>query len=120
MSIINGYFSRTPRIHCRLFPRIICKDGFSVSVQANEYAYCSPRHTFDVQGYSQYYSMELGFPTAGDDSLTQYMDGDPETTDPTNTVYGYVPAEVVDALIEKHGGLDEEAMAKDRAEKGRL
>lgn len=37
--------------------RIVCKDGTSLSVQANEYVYCAPR-----DNYGPYYEVEVGFP----------------------------------------------------------
>lgn len=45
--------------------------------------------------------MELGFPSAADDLITDYA----EDNSYTDTVYGYVPVEIVDKLIEKHGGI---------------
>ena len=34
-----------------------------------------------------------------------------DASKPTDTVYGYVPIEVIEQVITKHGGLDEDAMA---------
>lgn len=75
-----------------------CADGFSVSIQANRFAYCNPRITHA----GDYVSVELGFPTRPDDLIMEYAE---DPSDPTETVYGYVPVEVVDALLEKHGGI---------------
>lgn len=47
-------------------------------------------------------AFELGYPSAPDDLIASYAD-DPIAQ--TDTVYGYVPAEVVEALIQKHGGI---------------
>lgn len=78
--------------------RIVCVDGFSVSVQANEFAYCSPR---DNRG--PYYQVELGYqsdiPT---DQIMEYCE-DPKR--PTDTIYGYVPVELVEEMIKQHGGM---------------
>ena len=81
-------------------PRIWCKDGFSISVQGGtEFHYCSPRlHC------NQYIEIELGFPSAADPLLEDYAE---DPSDPTGTVYGYVPIEVVESLVEKHGGMIE-------------
>jgi hypothetical protein len=77
--------------------RITCADGFSISVQAHDGAYCRPR---DSQG--PWYKVELGFPSeALGPEFTEYCE-DPEK--PTETVYGYVPIELVEALIARHGG----------------
>lgn len=81
-------------------PRVCCKDGFSVSVQGGDkYHYCVPR-----QHCNQYDEVELGFPSAADSLLKEYAE---DPSDPTGTVYGYVPIEVVESLIEKHGGMIE-------------
>ena len=77
-------------------PRVLCNDGFSVSIQANEYVYCSPR--LDVADH--YDTVELGFPSEKDDLILPYA---VEEDRPTETVYGWVPVEVVNELINKHG-----------------
>ena len=81
-------------------PRICCKDGFSISVQGGtEFHYCTPRiHC------NQYIKVELGFPSAADPFLAGYAE---DPSDPTGTVYGYVPIEVVERLVERHGGIVE-------------
>ena len=79
-------------------PRLYCNDGYSVSVQASEFHYCSPR----LNGLRDYESVELGFPSMEDELINEYADGGDDYTD---TVYGYVPIEIVEKLIEKHGGI---------------
>lgn len=81
------------------YRRLTCADGYNISVQASEFHYCSPR-TYMRDG--TYSAWELGFPTAHDDLLDSYAE---EPSSPLQTVYGWVPTEVVDALIAKHGGL---------------
>lgn len=81
-----------------IFPRIICADGFSMSVQGHYGAYSYPRDDF-AEGYSE---VEVGFPSALEELLMPYAEL-PET--PTETVYGFVPVELVETVIEKHGGL---------------
>ena len=73
------------------------KSGFSVSCQASERNYSSPRN--DSGPYTE---VELGYPSAPDPLIIGYAE-DPD--DPTGTVYGYVPGYVVTALVMKHGGL---------------
>lgn len=75
-------------------PRLYCNDGYSISVQASEFHYCSPR----LNGLQDYKRVELGFPSMEDELINEYADGGDDYTD---TVYGYVPIEVV----EKHGGI---------------
>lgn len=75
------------------------KSGFGASIQASDRNYCQPR---DNAG--PYTSVELGFPTAPEPLIAGYAE---EPDRPTETVYGYVPAGVIQALIIKHGGVDE-------------
>lgn len=88
-------------------PRIICNDGFSMSVQGSYSAYCSPRRTVD-----DYYSMEIGFPSESEPTIYEFMDGEVGVTNPTDTVYGYVPCWIIDEIIVKHGGINEELTFK--------
>lgn len=81
-----------------LRPRLYCYDGYSISVQASEYHYCSPR----LNGLQDYQSVELGFPSKEDELINEYAEDNPGSL---NTVYGYVPIEIVEKLIEKHGGI---------------
>ena len=79
--------------------RIECVDGFSISVQATHGSYCSPRT--NLGPWSQ---VECGFPS---DVPTEIMGYAEEPEDPTGTVYGYVPIELVEELIAAHGGMKE-------------
>ena len=91
----------------RLHPMVVCADGFSMSVQANGGAYCSPR----VEGANRYDTVEIGFPSESEDLILRYMDGrfsvDGEERDPTDSVYAYVPVTVVSLVLAKHGGIVE-------------
>jgi len=78
---------------------LVCEDGFTVSIQASQMNYCEPR---DDTG--PYVSVELGYPSAHD-SLIQPWAEDNER--PTETVYGWVPSDIVLELITKHGGIKE-------------
>lgn len=73
-------------------PEIECADGFTMSVQASLWHYCSPKA--DVGPWS---AVEVGFPSEPEPLLGQ--------TAPTeNVVYGWVPIKNVAAVIDKHGG----------------
>jgi hypothetical protein len=81
-------------------PRIVCPDGFSISSQANEYAYCEPRESgLDEETYTH---VECGFPSTSDisEDLKKYAE---DNSDYTSTVYAYVPVEIVKAELERHG-----------------
>lgn len=79
-------------------PRIKCADGFTISVQAGKGIYSDPRCDAD-----EYKLVELGFPSEIEESLTSYMED--YRADPRKTVYPYVPVDVVDEVLEKHGGI---------------
>ena len=94
---INKYFKENRKINDTHYPLIKCADNFEMSVQASKFHYCEPR-----LDSSYYVSVEVGFPSEKEDLLMEWADT-PE--DPTGTVYGWVPVEVVEEVIEKHGGI---------------
>ena len=82
-----------------LNPRFVCKDGFSISVQGNGYAYCTPR--LDDATYTH---VECGFPSST--PITKELIDYAENPDLLcETVYGYVPVYVVINELNAHGGL---------------
>ena len=84
----------------KLNKSVICADGFSMSVQAHEGGYCSPR----INDAERYTAVEVGYPSREEPLLMPYCE-EPEC--PTETVYGYVPSHVVTTVIAKHGGMVE-------------
>ena len=86
-----------------LAKRIVCTDGFSLSVQATRGAYCTPRTNL-----GPWLEVEVGFPSAKPE-LIMHRAEDPER--PTKTVYGYVDIELVEQLIELHGGPNDATLA---------
>lgn len=79
-------------------PRIVCSDGFSMSVQAGYYLYSTPRVNLESGNYTK---VEIGFPSEKEELICWYAE---DSSSYTETVYPYVPVEVVEAVIEKHGG----------------
>jgi len=75
----------------------ICKDGLSLSIQASGHHYCTPRN---YEG--PYTSVEIGFPSKICPELLEYAE---DIYKPIDTVYSYVPIEIVEKLIQDHGGL---------------
>ena len=82
-----------------MYKFVYFKSGFGVSIQGNSTNYCTPRNNF-----GPYTNVELGFPNAIEPLIAGYAE-DPDN--PIETVYGYVPAGLVQALIVKHGGVEE-------------
>ena len=77
---------------------VVCNDGFMMSVQASNTAYCEPR----IDNAERYTEVEVGYPSHPESLLIKYAE---EPEKPTNTVYGYVPAYTVHLVITKHGGM---------------
>ena len=82
----------------RLNKKVTCKDGFTMSVQANEGAYCSPR----IDKALKYTAVEVGYPSEREDLLMEWAE---EPEKPTCTVYGYVPTTRITLVVAKHGGI---------------
>ncbi len=76
---------------------ICCADGLEFSAQASAFHYSVPR-----ENQGPWTAVEIGFPNQVVDEFLEYAD-DPEN--PTDTVYGRVPVAVVEAVVEKHGGI---------------
>lgn len=79
-------------------PLIVCNDGFTMSVQGSRIHYCFPREDQDW-----FTEMEIGFPSEKEDLILKYAE---QEEIPTETVYGWVPVEIINKVIEKHGGIN--------------
>jgi hypothetical protein len=82
----------------KMRPRIVCVDGFFMSVQGSVGHYCSPRKDAD-----EFTSMEIGFPSQDEELIASLAEN---KTALTETVYGWVPCELIQQVIDKHGGID--------------
>lgn len=71
-----------------------CADGFRMSVQASEYHMCEPK---ELRPYGTYESFEVGDVSSFEELLDEYDEG--------ADVYGCVPADVINSIVKKHGGL---------------
>ena len=80
--------------------RVVCKDGYSISIQAHDGAYCEPRQ----DGAECYSLVELGYPNQSD-SLIDHLAETPDK--PKKTIYGYVDVNTVYLLLTKHKGIIE-------------
>ena len=84
----------------KLNKRIVCLDGFSMSVQARGTSYCTPR----IDNAAEYTHVEVGFPSEAEEMLMQWAE---DREKPTDTVYGWVPAQTIALVCAKHGGIIE-------------
>jgi hypothetical protein len=80
------------------FPKAVCADGTTLSVQASSFHGCLPK---DDTGPYTYF--EIGFPSSSTEELEKYNDiaGKPCT----DTVYNYVPLDVLNRFTALHGGV---------------
>ena len=95
--LINDYLKIAERNCFGVAKPIICEDGYCISVQGSSFHYCNPR----IDNADLYSKLELGFPNKEDELINDYA----EDSDYCHTVYGYVPVEIVDKLMKKHGGI---------------
>lgn len=78
--------------------KLTLANGVTVSVQASSYHYCDPRS--DTGPYT---TLEMGFPSV---KPPDYIMEHAETPDqPTETVYGYVPVELIQRWFDECGGI---------------
>lgn len=85
-----------------LIPRIVCADGFSISIQGGFHAYCTPR----ING-AAWTNLEAGYPSSRPgDALLHYAD---DASSATESIYPYVPIDVLQAELDAHGGIKGEA-----------
>jgi hypothetical protein len=119
MNIINNFLKKFMKVsrhhynngdemvHSRCHP-VICNDGFQMSVQVGEQLYSNPRAYIAEGSYSE---AEVGFPSEREPLIDEYVERYSEDfVDFTNRVYPFVPCDIIDAVIEKHGGINEAAV----------
>ena len=80
------------------YKKVVCADGFTVSIQASKFHYCEPRN--DAGPYTE---VELGYPNMVPTKEIIRHAEDPD--DLCHTIYGYVLADAVERLIRTHGGM---------------
>jgi hypothetical protein len=94
------YFNTTGRMKEGYFPQITLVDGTTLSVQASEYNYCSPR--ISTSDTKEYWEFEIGFPSVEIPEINEFAE---DCSDYTGTVYPYVPYEIIQKLINIRGGI---------------
>jgi hypothetical protein len=78
-----------------IFPKIVCADGFSFSVQGHFGAYSIPRGDFE----HEYCRVEILGPP-----VPEFAEVAHEEHVGDERLYGYVPTCIVNAVIDQHGG----------------
>lgn len=104
MDTVNDFLRLTRRVKKSgmLYkrPRVVCKDDFGVSIQASSTHYCTPQSDEENINFK---NVELAYPSRKDDLILKFAEN---RDNPTSTVYPQVPIEIVNQLLEKHGGID--------------
>jgi len=78
-------------------PVTVCADGFTVSIQASAYTYCTPRNSI-----GPYTHVELDFPSERPpDYIMEFAEN---AKNPMETVYGWVPVPLMEKMLWEHGG----------------
>ena len=93
-----------------LLPRIHCKDGFNISIQVSNGNYCANENGVRTFG-TDWKLVEWGFPSEHIDAKKYNAENylEEEEIDTTQTVGGYVEIELMDKLLQEHGGIDLQA-----------
>lgn len=94
---INDFLSKSENRAGRLAKQVACANGLSMSVQASSTHYCQPR-----KDEGPWEAVEIGFPTWEVLEINKYAES-PDR--PTDTVYGWVPVELVNKIVQENGGL---------------
>ena len=88
-------------------PKIVCVDGFEMSVQVGHSLYSTPKKVA-----KRYSAVEIGFPSEREPLIEEYVElgifdtAQGKGVDYTDTVYPYVPVKIVNKVLKKHGGID--------------
>lgn len=85
-------------------PMVVCKDGFSLSIQASSGHYCVPA----ANNRTDYTELELGCLSEVVPELNGYMDPGSDEKGYSRAVFAYVPRELVKSILRKHGGISRE------------
>lgn len=97
---INAFLRNTKNINAlgmnERRPRFEFADGTTISIQADQFLYCSPRSSTA----EHYDSVECGFPSKKIRRLKEYAE-DPR--DLKNTVYPYTPVSVLNEIAQEKG-----------------
>lgn len=87
-------------------PIVVMGDGVSMAIQASAFHYCEPRKS----GLDSYTSYEVGYPSEVIEQLRDYVECPVESDEELlNSIYPFVPADVLKQIVMEHGGINKEA-----------
>lgn len=88
-------------------PRLECRDGFSMSVQASSFHYSYPK----IDETPFYLRVEVGYPSEPEELLSEW-----EEEGSKGGIFGFVPVDVINRVIQKHGGIKEASAKEEQPE----
>jgi hypothetical protein len=93
-------------------PRLICADGYSISVQASAFHYSTPRENLPEWHWSRFECVEVGYPEDAQGTRIAMPDdwlgyADNPSAGPHSDVFAWVPVQLVAEWVQAHGGLAE-------------
>jgi len=95
---LQQWFLSTGSTDQVVHPSVICNDGTTLSVQASQYHYCSPRVNKDGRN-ARYYQVEVFcVSTAVPESWLEFGDN-------VDNPFAYIPTTMVEEFIDLHGGI---------------
>ena len=100
---IKAFYEKNDDI--RSLPWIICKDGFRMSVQVGRGMNSIPKHIISDEEWEngkRYVCVECRVLNAEEEALKPYAE---DSENLLETIYAYVPANLVDVIIKIHGGM---------------
>lgn len=86
-------------------PMVVCNDGFTMYVSADDNSYCFPK--FNLENGNEYREVEISYPSMNDEALCAFASeylyiGN----DITENTLPHVPVEIVEQVLENHGGIN--------------
>jgi len=95
---LQQWFLSTEYFSGTVHPYIICNDGTTLSVQASQYHYCSPRVDKEMCN-ARYYQVEVFCVS------TEVPESWLEFGDNVDNPFAYIPTTMVEEFIDLHGGI---------------
>lgn len=94
------------RFNLFIIPRIYCKDGFNISIQIHDGAYCSSENGYRTFGMI-WKEVEWGYPSEPIDAIRYNCEDSDKGNDATmNSIGSYVSLDLMEELLNQHGGID--------------
>lgn len=113
VTFFNNYGRCCAKSTFKMYPPVICKDGAFMSVQAGEFYYSEPEEFLEDASMYESFEIRTELP---DESIQPYRASN-DFTDSDYYLYKRVGRDVIDSVIEKHGGIDTKAVDKYLSEK---